>query len=281
MDKLAQKIEATFRWDDIVLPPHLMKQLHEVAASFRDRRVAHSDWGLENKHSFGNGVNALFTGAKGTGKTMAAQILARELGLDLYRIDLASIANKYIGETEKNLDRIFRMAQASNSILLFDESDALFGRRSDVKDAHDRFANIEIAYLLQKLEEYDGIVVIATNLRGNLDEAFTRRMRHIVGFPFPDRKQRTRIWERIFSDQAPLGADIDCGFLGHQFELTGGSIRNVALAAALMAADSAGPIDMRHVTLAIAGEIQKMGKMPSESGFKDIHDLVRSEHCKD
>jgi SpoVK/Ycf46/Vps4 family AAA+-type ATPase len=215
---------------------------------------------------------------------MAAQIIARDLGLDLYQIDLANVVSKYIGETEKNLGAIFRAAQRSNAILFFDEADALFGKRAEVKDAHDRYANLEVAYLLQKMEEYDGIVILATNLSKNIDEAFRRRLQHSVEFPFPEADLRERIWRGVFPAEAPLDSDIDFGFLARQFELSGGNIRNVGLAAAVFAAeDGSGSnppperqgIRMRHLIVATARELQKLGKLSSRSDFGPYYDLIR------
>lgn len=206
---------------------------------------------------------------------MAAQILAQELNLDLYKIDLSSVVSKYIGETEKNLNRIFYEAESSNAILFFDEADALFGKRSEVKDAHDRYANIEVAYLLQKMEEYEGICILATNLRKNIDDAFARRMHHTVEFPFPDEGYRERIWQAMFPAEAPLAQDVDFSFLARQFELSGGNIRNVALAAAFMAAENAGEIQMDDVILATARELQKMNILPTRTEFRKYYELLR------
>ena len=275
--RLAQKVEAMYRWTDIVLPSRPMQQLREVCVSVKYRHVVHSHWGFSEKLSLGKGLNVLFSGSSGTGKTMAAQILARELSLDLYKIDLSSVVSKYIGETEKNLSRIFRDAQASNAILFFDEADALFGKRSEVKDAHDRYANIEVAYLLQKMEEYEGIVILATNLSGNLDDAFARRMHHVVEFPMPDAIYRERIWRGMFPPQAPLDAGVDFVFLARQFDLSGGNIRNVALAAAFMAAEENCSIRMDHLIRGTARELQKIGKMPSKADFLEYYELIR-EH---
>jgi SpoVK/Ycf46/Vps4 family AAA+-type ATPase len=277
---LAQKVEPIHTWADIVLPPRASQQLQEVYASVKYRHVVYSRWGFDRKLALGKGLNVLFAGASGTGKTMAAGILAAELKLDLYKIDLPSVVSKYIGETEKNLDRIFNAAGASNAILFFDEADALFGKRSEVKDAHDRYANIEVAYLLQKMDEYDGIVILATNLRKNLDEAFARRMHHTVEFPFPDAVYRERIWEQIFPPEAPLAGDIDLRFMAQQFELSGGSIRNIALAAAFMAAESQGAIAMECLIVATAREIQKMGKLPSKAAFRQYYELIREDDVR-
>ena len=202
---LARKIEPKYTWDDIVLPPDQLAQLQELCTQARYRHLVYGDWGFDRKLSLGKGLNALFSGPPGTGKTMAAEVIAHELALDLYQIDLSQVVSKYIGETEKNLHHIFREAQTSNAILFFDEADALFGKRSEVKDAHDRYANIEVGYLLQKMEEYEGIAILATNLRQHLDEAFVRRMHFIVEFPFPDEEYRRRIWEVAFPPEAPLG----------------------------------------------------------------------------
>jgi SpoVK/Ycf46/Vps4 family AAA+-type ATPase len=221
-------------------------------------------------------MKALFAGVSGTGKTMTAEVLARELGLDLYKIDLSSLVSKYIGETEKNLDRIFRAAQTSNAILFFDEADALFGKRSEVKDAHDRYANIEVAYLLQKTEEHDGFVILATNLAQNMDEAFKRRMNYTVEFPFPDEAHRERLWQRMFPPQTPLGEDLDFAFLSRQFALSGGNIKSAALAAAFLAAADGGVVQMCHLIQAVAREWQKLGKLPSASEFKGYYAQVKA-----
>jgi AAA+ superfamily predicted ATPase len=273
--RLAQKIEPMYTWDDLVLPPRALRQLRQVCASVKYRHVVYTHWGFDRKLALGKGLNVLFSGASGTGKTMAAQILASELSLDLYKIDLSSVVSKYIGETEKNLSRIFHEAQASNAILFFDEADALFGKRSEVKDAHDRYANVEVAYLLQKMEEYEGMVVLATNLSKNLDEAFARRMHHTVEFPFPDASYRERIWRGLFPAAVPLADDVDFGFLARQFDLAGGNIRNVALAAAFMAAEDGHSLGMEHLILATARELQKISKLPSKADFRDYYELIR------
>jgi hypothetical protein len=273
--RFAEKVDVRGAWESLVLPPHIIRQLRDVCAAERYRQTVYTTWEFDKRLTAGKGIDVLFCGSSGTGKTMAAGILSRELGLDLYRIDLSVVVSKYIGETEKQLNLIFREARSSNAVLLFDEADALFGKRSEVKDAHDRYANVEVAYLLQKMEEYEGIVVLATNLRRNIDEAFTRRMSHIIDFPFPDAALRERIWRGIFPAAAPLAADIGFGFLARQFELAGGSIRNIALAAAFLAAEESAPIAMKHCILATAFELQKSGKLPSRSEFRDYYDLIR------
>ena len=221
-------------------------------------------WGFGAKLSLGKGINALFVGPSGTGKTMAAEIIAQELQLDLYKIDLSGVVSKYIGETEKNLDRIFTAAENANAILLFDEADALFGKRSEVRDSHDRYANIEVSYLLQKMEQFEGITILATNLRQNLDEAFVRRLAFTVHFPSPGEADRRRIWEGIWPSAVPLGQDVDLAFLARQFKLTGGNIKNIALAAAFLAARNGTVISQTHLLQATRREFQKLGKALSE-----------------
>jgi AAA+ superfamily predicted ATPase len=256
---LARKIEPQRTWDDIVLPPNQLSHLKEVCAHALHRHTVHREWGFDRKLSGGLGLNALFSGSPGTGKTLAAEVIAHELRLDLYKIDLSQVVSKYIGETEKNLHQIFREAQSSGAILFFDEADALFGKRSEVKDSHDRYANIEISYLLQKMEEYDGIAILATNLRGNMDEAFVRRLRLIIEFPFPDEEYRRRIWEVTFPPEAPLASDVDFHLLAREIRLAGGSIRNIALSAAFYAAQNGGEIQMQHLSSAARREFQKIG----------------------
>ena len=272
--RLAKKIEPVYRRSDIVLPARPMEQLREVFASARYRHVVYGRWGFGRKLSLGKGLSVLFSGPSGTGKTMAAEILASELTLDLYKIDLSTVVSKYIGETEKGLSSIFREAEISNAILFFDEADALFGKRSEVKDAHDRYANIEVAYLLMRMDEYEGIVILATNLSENLDEAFARRMHHIVEFPLPDAAHRERIWRGVFPREAPLAEDVDLGFLARQFELTGGNIRNVALDAAFRAAEEGAPIRMEHLVVATSRELEKSGKLPSRADFRHYYELI-------
>jgi SpoVK/Ycf46/Vps4 family AAA+-type ATPase len=217
-------------------------------------------WGFGRRLSRGKGTNALFSGPSGTGKTLAAEIVASALGVDLFRVDLAGVVSKYIGETEKNLDRIFVAAEHANGIVMFDEADALFGKRSEVRDSHDRYANIEISYLLQKMEQYEGVAILATNLRANLDDAFVRRLAFAVHFPFPDTAGRRRIWGGVWPPEAPLAEDLDLDFLAEQFELSGGSITNVALAAAFLATERGSAIAMVDVIQATRREYQKVGK---------------------
>jgi SpoVK/Ycf46/Vps4 family AAA+-type ATPase len=235
-----------------------------------------SDWGYERTVARTQGLKVLFAGESGTGKTMAAEVLAADLGLDLFAIDLATIVSKYIGETEKNLERIFTAADGSNAILFFDEADALFGKRSEVSDSHDRYANIEVAYLLQRMEAYPGAVILATNFKRNIDDAFLRRLDFVIDFPFPEAEDRKRIWRLLLPAQAPRAADVDLDFLGTQFKLSGGAIRNCSLAAAFQAADENESIHMRHLVRAVAQEYAKQGRLTLEADFERFHDLIRA-----
>src|SRR6185436_20076090 len=221
-----------------------------------------------------SGIRALFAGQSGTGKTMAAGVIARELGLDLYKIDLSGVVSKYIGETEKNLGAIFRDASQSNAILFFDEADALFGKRSEVRDAHDRYANIETAYLLQQIEEYSGPVILSTNLKMNLDEAFLRRMHFVVDFPMPEEPYRLRIWKTTVPAAVPLADDVDFAFLARQFKISGGNIRNIVLAAAFLAANEGDSLGMRHMIRATRREFQKLGRMVTPAEFGEHMGLL-------
>ncbi|MBK5189303.1 MAG: ATP-binding protein, partial [Gemmatimonadaceae bacterium] len=271
---LATRIRPAAAWGDIVLPADSMAQLRELRDRVVQRNTVMGTWGFDRRLSRGRGINALFSGPSGTGKTMAAEIIAAELGLDLFRIELAGIVSKYIGETEKNLDRIFSAAERANGILLFDEADALFGKRSEVHDSHDRYANLEISYLLQKMEQFDGIAILATNLRGNLDEAFIRRLAFTVHFPVPDAESRQRIWSSIWPSEAPLDADLDFEFLARQFALSGGNIKNIALGAAFFAAQRGDSIGMRDLMRASVREYQKLGKTLTRAELGAYAELV-------
>jgi SpoVK/Ycf46/Vps4 family AAA+-type ATPase len=267
LEALAHKVTPHYTWGDIVLPPDRLEQLRDICNRVKHRALVYDHWGFNNKLALGKGLNVLFSGPSGTGKTMAAEVIAGELGLDLYKLDLASIVSKYIGETEKNLAQIFTEAETSNAILFFDEADALFGKRSEVKDAHDRYANIEISYLLQRMEAYEGVVILATNLRRNMDDAFVRRLAFAVTFPFPEEEDRLRIWKGVWPHQTPRADDLDLPFMARQFKLTGGNIKNIALAAAFLAAEEGGSIMMRHLIGATRRELQKMGKACVETDF--------------
>lgn len=263
LDDLAQRIEPIATWFDLVLPNTEQSQLQEIASHVAHRTTVYDDWGFAAVSSRGLGISALFAGASGTGKTMAAEVLANELNLDLFRIDLSSVVSKYIGETEKNLRRLFDAAEDGGAILFFDEADALFGKRSEVKDSHDRYANIEINYLLQRMESYRGLAVLATNRKGDLDPAFLRRIRFVVNFPFPDAVLRAEIWRRIFPPHTPLGA-LDMEKLS-RLNVAGGNIRNIALNAAFMAAQAAESVTMRHLLRSARSEYAKLEKPVSEA----------------
>ena len=278
LGEMARRIRPVFGWDDIVLPAKELDQLEEITAHVRQARTVMGSWGFARRFPLGRAVTALFTGGSGTGKTMAADVLAGDLRLDLYKIDLSGVVSKYIGETEKNLSWIFREARNSNAILFFDEADALFGKRSEVKDSHDRYANIEVAYLLQKMEEYDGIVILATNFKKNLDEAFVRRMRFIIDFPFPTQADRERIWRTIFPAKAPLDAAVDFDFLARKLKVTGGNIKNISLRAAYTAAKHGQhAIDMGNLIEAAKRELDKVGKLYTDEEFGS-HLLPGSQH---
>ncbi len=267
LDELAQRIEPAATWDDLVLPEAQRQTLREIAAHVRQRARVYESWGFAAKGARGLGISALFAGASGTGKTMAAEVLANELRLDLYRIDLSSVVSKYIGETEKNLRRVFDAAEGGGAILLFDEADALFGKRSEVKDSHDRYANIEVSYLLQRMEAYRGLAILTTNMKSALDTAFLRRIRFIVQFPFPDAAQRADIWRRIFPVATPTEA-LDVGKLA-RLNVAGGNIRNIALNAAFLAADEGMPVRMAHLLRAARSEYTKLEKSLTDGEVRD------------
>ncbi|MGB0063868.1 MAG: AAA family ATPase [Terracidiphilus sp.] len=258
LDDLAGRVENCASWTDLVLPEPQTAILRQIAIHARQAAVVNETWGFAEAYARGLGLSALFSGPSGTGKTMAAGVLARELDRDLYQIDLATVVSKYIGETEKHLRKIFEAAERSGAILLFDEADALFGKRSQVRDSHDRYANLEVSYLLQRMESYRGIAILTTNMQSALDPAFQRRLRFVVQFPFPDAPSRERIWRKVFPAAAPKGA-LDYGKLA-QLNVTGGSIRNVALLAAFLAADAGTPIAMTHLLDAARTEYAKLDK---------------------
>jgi len=266
LDELAQPLEPGATWDDLILPEAQRQVLRDIAAHVRQRAKVYEKWGFGNKGGRGLGISALFAGASGTGKTMAAEVIADELRLDLYRIDLSQVVSKYIGETEKNLRRVFDAAEAGGAILLFDEADALFGKRSEVKDSHDRHANIEVGYLLQRMESYRGLAILTTNLKTSLDQAFLRRIRFIVQFPFPDITQRTEIWQRIFPPQTPT-QELDASKLA-KLNVSGGNIRNIALNAAFLAADAGEAVEMKHILQAAKSEYAKLERPLTDAEVK-------------
>ncbi|WP_298407990.1 ATP-binding protein [uncultured Chloroflexus sp.] len=266
LDGLAQRIETVVSWDDLVLPDEHIATLRQMVAHVRQRDRVYEQWGFGLRGERGLGISALFAGPSGTGKTLAAEVLANELRLDLYRIDLSAVVSKYIGETEKNLRRIFDAAEGGGAILLFDEADALFGRRSEVRDSHDRYANLEVSYLLQRMEAYRGLAILTTNMKQAIDTAFLRRIRFIVNFPFPDAAQRRRIWQRVFPPATPL-AELDWARLA-QLNLAGGNIRGIALNAAFLAADAGESVTMRHLLSAAHSEYAKLDKPLTETELR-------------
>ncbi|WP_405942101.1 AAA family ATPase [Streptomyces sp. NBC_00207] len=265
--RLARRVEPAVGWDDLVLPAPTHRRLRELSVRARHRDQVLGQWGMRPGGGRGRGVIALFAGSSGTGKTMSAEVVAADLGMDLYVVDLSTVVDKYVGETEKNLERIFTEASAVNAVLLFDEADAIFGKRSEVKDAHDKHANMESAYLLQRMESFDGIAVLTTNLRANLDEAFTRRLDVVADFPVPDATQRLALWERCLGERLPRAGDLDLRFCADRFELAGGSIRACAVTAAYFAAASGEPLTMSQVVTAVAQEYRKLGRLVLESEF--------------
>jgi len=278
LDKLAQRIEPKAAWNDLVLPDETKGLLKQIAEQVPNRHKVYDDWGFRQKMSRGLGISVLFAGASGTGKTMAAEVLAKELDLNLYRIDLSAVVSKYIGETEKNLRKVFEAAEDGGTLLFFDEADALFGKRSEVKDAHDRFANIEVADLLQRMEAYSGLAILATNMKSALDTAFLRRLRFIVNFAFPGAAERKLIWQKaftgkVFKPETEFG-DLDFDRLS-QFNLTGGNIHSIALNAAFLAAQNNEYVTMRHVMQAVRTEFRKLDKPINEAEFRTM-EIVRS-----
>lgn len=263
MDAHAQRLASKANWEDLILPTSQKAILHEIAAHLRQRSKVYRTWGFAAQGSRGLGITALFAGASGTGKTLAAEVLAAELQLDLYKIDLSSVISKYIGETEKNLAKVFNAAEMGGAILLFDEADALFGKRNDVKDSHDRYANIEVSYLLQRMEAYRGLAILTTNLPDAIDRAFLRRIRFIVQFPFPDVEQRTQIWQRMFPSQTPT-ENLDFRKLA-RLNVAGGNIRNITLNAAFLAADADEPVQMKHLLRATQSEYNKLERSVTDA----------------
>ncbi len=267
LDDLIQRLDLSATWDDLVLPDAQRQVLQDVVTHVQQRFTVYENWGFASKGGRGLGISALFAGASGTGKTMAAEVVAGQLRLDLYRVDLSAVVSKYIGETEKNLRRIFDAAEAGGAVLLFDEADALFGKRSEVKDSHDRHANIEVSYLLQRMEAYQGLAILTTNLKDSIDQAFLRRIRFAIRFPFPDVAQRKEIWRRVFPKETPT-QDIDVSKLA-RLGVAGGNIRNIALNAAFFAADAGEPVGMRHLLQAARSEYVKMERSLTEAEVKD------------
>lgn len=264
LDDLARKMPPRYNRHDLILPDAQKEQLDELIHMAKNRSLVLDDWGVGKKLTSGRGISALFTGPPGTGKTLSAQVIGGELGLDIYRIDLSSVVSKYIGETEKNLEKIFNEAQNSNVILFFDEADALFGKRSDVSDAHDRYANIEVGYLLQRIETYNGLAILATNLGANLDEAFTRRLHFIIDFPFPDEATRLRLWKMLIPPQVKQEADLGLSELACDYRIAGGNIRNAIVNGIFTSAEEQHPLCQADLVHGVRREFQKMGRVFKE-----------------
>ncbi|MGH8980266.1 MAG: ATP-binding protein [Acidimicrobiales bacterium] len=274
LERLAQRVEPAVGWEDLVLPDSVRAHLHDVAVRAQHRDTVLGEWGMRPGGRRGRGVVALFCGVSGTGKTMSAEVLAGELGIDLYVVDLASVIDKYVGETEKNLERVFTEADGVGGVLLFDEADALFAKRSEVHGANDRYANVEVAYLLQRMERFDGLALLSTNLRANIDEAFVRRLDAVVEFPLPDAALRRTLWEHGLTPPVPRADDLDLDFLAASFPLSGGNIHSVCLSAAYAAAENRQPVSMDDVVRCLGREYRKLGRLCTETEFGRFWPLV-------
>lgn len=270
----ATLIYARHTWDELVLGEEERQMLRRACDQVRYKHIVYDHWGFDQRLAYGKGVSMLFAGPPGTGKTMAAQVVANDLGLEMYKVDLSQVVSKYIGETEKNLNEVFNEAKKSNVILFFDETDAILGKRTEVKDSHDKNANLETAYLLQKMEEYDGITVMTTNYKENIDSAFFRRISYVIHFAFPDAAARKEIWRGIFPARTPLDEGVDFDYLARQFEFSGGSIKNIAVAAAFMAAAEDVPVDMGHIVRAVKYETGKQGKIMRREDYGEYGFLL-------
>lgn len=278
--KRASKVNAEYTWENLILPDEQKSLLQDACNQVENKYRVYEEWGFNDTVAYGKGVTVVFSGPPGTGKTMAAQVMANRLNLELFKVDLSQIVSKYVGETEKNLSDIFTEAKISNAILFFDEADALFGKRSDVKSSNDKYSNLETSYLLQKIEEYEGISVLATNYLKNIDEAFIRRMKYIINFPFPDVDSRKQIWQVTMPDKAPVGRDIDYDFLAETFEISGGNIKNILVYAAFKAAADSPRITMSHILKAAQYEMQKIGKLMLSQDMKQYRHLFENGQVK-
>ena len=274
LDNLASQVRPAYTWDDLVLPADQIALLQEACTHVKFRHTVYQQWGFDKIVSYGKGLAMLFSGPSGTGKTMAAQVVANQLHMEMYKIQLSQVVSKYIGETEKNLRQIFEEAKDSNCILFFDETDALFGKRSEVKDSHDRHANIETAYLLQQMEEYDGVIIMASNLLQNIDNAFMRRINFIISFPFPDVPTRRMLWERMMGAGAPVAKDVNLDFMAEQFKIAGGNIKNIVIQAAFQAAAQKTSITMKHLLRSAVNEQRKESIIIVKEDLKEYSDLI-------
>lgn len=264
---------AVYGWDDLVLPAFQKETILAASNQVKHKHKVYEEWGFDRKMPYGRGVSMIFAGAPGTGKTMAAQVFAAELGIDLYKVELSAVVSKYVGETEKNLEEIFEQARQSQVILFFDEADVLFSKRTEVKEANDKYSNMEAAFLLQKMETYDGVTILATNLIQNFDEAFKRRVKFVIDFPFPDFAQRRELWERAIPASVPVG-ELDLDYLASSFELSGSSIRNIVLHAAFLAAPEDMEIGMKEILMAVRNEFAKSGKILTKEDAGEYHMLL-------
>ncbi len=275
LGKMASKVNTQYTWEDLILPQEQKRRLENACAQVEYRHRVYEQWGFGKKTAYGRGISMLFTGPPGTGKTMAAQVIANRLGLELYKVDLAGVVSKYIGETEKQLGAVFEEVRKSQSILFFDEADALFGKRSETRDSQDRYANIQTSFLLQKMEEYEGIVILTSNFRQNFDEAFTRRLKFIIEFALPEQPQREQIWRSVIPRELPLEEELDYEFLARSFPLSGSSIKNIATGAAFLAAAEGAPMGMVHLLLAVQEEQNKAGKSMGREEFGEYYHQVQ------
>jgi len=271
---LAQRIIPRYQWDDLILPDRIVKQLKHLENYLAQQETVMQLWGGQKIRARGYGIKALFSGGPGTGKTMCAEVIANGLGLDLFKVDLSSVISRWVGETEKNLKEIFDAAEGGSSVILFDEADALFGSRGDVKSAQDKFANQEVSFLLQRLEVFEGCAILTTNLQENIDEAFLRRFGAVIEFPLPSVEERRRLWERAIPPRAPRSDDLDLQLLARQFHIAGGSIINASINACIRAASENEPVGMRHCVYAVAREMYKAGKQVNRVHFGDWYEEV-------
>lgn len=274
LDSLAARITPAYGWDDLILPPDQIKLMQQACDHIRYSMRVFNEWGFGRRVTYGRGLSMLFAGPPGTGKTMGAQVVANQLHMELYRVQISQVISKYIGETEKNLRAVFQEAKRSNCILFFDECDAIFGKRSEVKDAHDRYANVETAYLLQQVEEFDGVCILATNLLQNIDAAFMRRISFVIHFPFPDKETRAKLYKSMLLPDVPVADNVDFDFMAEKFEITGGSIKNIVVNAAFLAAAKDAPIGMEELLVAAVNELRKNEIVVVRKDLGEYADLV-------
>lgn len=275
LGKKATKVKAAFNWEDLKIPDEQKHLLFDACNQMKYRHIVLNKWGFDKKLPYGRGLGILFYGPPGTGKTMGAQVLANELKLEMYKIDLSQLVSKYIGETEKNLKEVFDEANQTSAILFFDEADALFGKRTEAKDSNDRYANMETSYLLQKMEEYDGITILATNLINNFDEAYRRRFKFMINFPMPDAATRRKIWDGVFPKRLPMDNTVDLDFMAEQFEISGSNIKNIAVASSFLAAGEGQELGMRHILRALKNELSKAGKVVIKQDLGGYAELLQ------